>query len=174
MKRKLPLFTAFVLAAMISATVAFASITFDSNTGAGFVGKGDVQYTFNWNNKALQDNAGNVRFRASSTSITTYDWTCDRDAGPQTQERSNTTTTYVQGIIASIGRERNQITGFILSGYDGDPTVSTDHEGPAVGSCPTGWTAIDLTESTQPGGTTLEVSSDGGTTWTTLLEKPVI
>ena len=29
---------------------ALASVTFDSATGKGFVGKGDVQIAFNWNN----------------------------------------------------------------------------------------------------------------------------
>jgi hypothetical protein len=44
------------LCAML-ATAALAAVTFDVNTGFGFVGKGDVQLAFGWNNKALQTNA---------------------------------------------------------------------------------------------------------------------
>jgi opacity protein-like surface antigen len=38
-------------------TAAVAAVTFDPATGTGFVGKGDIQLAFGWNNKAAQDNA---------------------------------------------------------------------------------------------------------------------
>jgi hypothetical protein len=147
--------------AVVMATVAIAAVSFDPATGTGFVGKGDVQLVFGWNNKALQDNAGSVQFRASTEQVSTSTWTCDRDAGPQTQERANTTTTTTQGIVDSIARERNQITGFNLTGYFGAPETDTEHEGPAVGSCPTGWTAIDLVTEEGPSSSTLQVSIGG-------------
>jgi hypothetical protein len=153
---------------------ASAAVTFDAATGTGFVGKGDVQFTFGWNNKQLQDNAAKVSFRVSSTEETEHTWTCDRDAGPQTQERSRTVTTTIQGIVTTVGRERNQITGFILNGYNGDPTETVETEGPALLSCPTGWSAIDHVETTTtaPGG--FEVTGDSGANWTALLEKPIV
>lgn len=41
---------------------ALAAVTFDASTGTGFVGKGDVQLAFGWNNKQLQANAAGVTF----------------------------------------------------------------------------------------------------------------
>ncbi len=152
-----------VIAVSVMAT-ALAAVTFDSDTGEGFVGKGDVQLVYGWNNKQLQNNADLVQFQASTEEVSTTTWTCDRDAGPQTQERENTTMKTTQGIVDSIARERNQITGFILSGYDGDPTTDTEREGPAAGSCPTGWTAVDLVTEEGPSSSTLQVSIDG-TDW---------
>jgi hypothetical protein len=157
-----------VLAVAASAMV-MAAVTFDSGTGTGFVGKGDLQLLYGWNNKGLQDNAASVQFRASSATVTETTWTCDRDAGPQTQERANTTTTTTQGIVSSIARERNQITGFILNGYNGAPQVTEEHDGPAIGSCPSMWTAIDLVVGAPvpvPGGG-LPFSIDG-TNWNPL------
>jgi opacity protein-like surface antigen len=154
--------TASVCAVALASVGVFAAVTFDPPTGTGFVGKGDVQLLYGWNNKQLQDNASSVQFQASTVEVTESTWTCDRDAGPQTLERANTTTTTTQGVVSHIARERNQITGFILLGYDGDPVVETELDGPAVGSCPAGWTAIDLVEG-DPAQTAggLQVSIDG-------------
>ncbi|MFI7483507.1 hypothetical protein ACH9EU_13965 [Kocuria sp. M1R5S2] len=136
--------TAFA-ASLAVAAPASAAVTFDAATGNGFVGKGDVQLAAGWNNKQLQDNAAAVNFKAQTVSATEATWTCDRDAGPQTQARASTTTTTTSGVVSAIARERNQITGFVLSGYDGgDPVVEEERDGPAVGSCATGWTAINL------------------------------
>jgi len=162
------------LSSVLVAGLAYAAVTFDPTTGEGFVGKGDVQYTFDWNNAQLQAKADLVGFRyASSVSVETT-WTCDRDAGPQTQERANTTTTSVQGLVDTVGRLKRQITGFNLLGWDGEVSETSESDGPAVGSCPTGWTAINIVvgEPVVSGG--FEVSGDGGTTWTALLEPPVV
>jgi hypothetical protein len=151
-----------VAGAIATSAAVMALVTFDPATGKGFVGKGDVQLVDGWNNKKLQDNAAFVEFRASSVVATATTWTCDKDTGPNTQERSNTTTTTTEGLVTTIARERNQITGFTLDGYDGDPVVSEEHDGPTVGSCPTGWTAIDLVEGPSvPSGGGLEVRSTG-------------
>jgi hypothetical protein len=111
-----------------------AAVVLDLETGVGFVGKGDVQSVFGWNNPALQANHAGVQFRIAMSMETT--WTCSRPhpVKPEdiVQERSSTTT--LQGLLSSTARERNQITGFLLEGFDGTPTSSTD--GPAVGTCP--------------------------------------
>ena len=146
MKIKHLLGGAIVAGALIASTGANAAVTFNPATGTGFVGKGDVQLALGLNNAQLQAQAGSLAFTYTNTSSTATTWTCDRDAGPQTQERANITTTTTQGVVSSIARVKNQITGFNLSGYSGTPTESSEHEGPAVGSCPTGWTAIDLVE----------------------------
>ena len=58
----------FAAMAVISlATVAiFASVTFDSSTGTGFVGKGDVQLALGLNNAQMQAyNLNNLNFSYS-------------------------------------------------------------------------------------------------------------
>ena len=44
-------------ALLFAVAIASASVTFNPATGTGFVGKGDVQLAYGWNNKQLQDNA---------------------------------------------------------------------------------------------------------------------
>ena len=133
-------------ALVFASAVAFASVSFDPATGTGFVGKGDVQLVYGWNNKQLQDNAGAVGFQATSVSRVFATWTCDSDAGPQTQHRLNFTTTSTQKVPATIARERNQVTGFILNGYSGTPTVTEQTIGPSLGYCSPSWTAINLVQ----------------------------
>jgi hypothetical protein len=146
--------------------VAVAAVTFDSATGTGFVGKGDVQLIFGWNNKDLQDNAASVQFQASSTVVTEVSWECTNDNNEHIQTRARTTTSTTEGVVSSVGRLKTQITGFNLLGYDGDPTTSSSTDGPPLNSCPSGpWTL------TTPAGdpvvvsssSTLQVSNDGNT-----------
>lgn len=151
--RKLYMAIALAMATMVVAAGAvFAAVTFDPTTGTGFVGKGDVQLALGYNNKQLQDNANSLVFTVSSE--TEQSWTCDRDAGPQTQERAGTTTT--QGVSTSIAREKNQITGFNLNGYSGTPTTTYDGQGSEAGACPTNWTATNFQET--PGASILYVN----------------
>lgn len=150
------------------ATAAHAVVTFDPATGTGFVGKGDVQLVYSWNNKALQDNANLVQFQATSVVISEVTWTCTRSTG-QVQERARTTTTTTEGVLASVVRERNQITGFVLTGYDRGPRVQVQNTGPTINDCGSGELTIpagdpEVVSST----TTLEVSIDG-TNWFELL-----
>lgn len=166
-------------------TVAAAAVYIDDE-GVGFVGKGDVQLALDWNNKSLQEcvgstdtftnsEAGCLEFRVASKTVTETTWTCDRDAGHQTQERLNTTTTVFQGVVSSLARVKQQVTGFNLNGFvDGEPTTVTETDGPAVGSCPTGWTAIDL-QTTKTGGDDdkLEVKAYDGE-WVVLPITPTL
>jgi hypothetical protein len=166
-------------------TVALPAITFDASTGLGFVGKGDVQYTYGWNNAQLQNNAALVRFQVNVVEVSEYAWTCHRFTGPGgtreiIQERANTTTTSLQGLIGYVARERNQVTGFVLTGYVGGAVVqSTATDGPAVNSCPaspSGFTLLDAAgaPAVSSFGGGLEISKDAGTTWTALIEKPAL
>jgi hypothetical protein len=158
MKTKLfvPMIVLFVL--LFATTIVFAAVTFDPATGTGFVGKGDVQLVFGWNNKALQDNADSVQFQASSVVVTEVSWICTNTNNENTQERERTTTSTVEGVVSSIARERNQITGFNLTGYSGTTTVSAPTtEGPPLNSCPSGPWSL-----TTPAGDPEVVSSTGG------------
>ena len=134
------------------------AVTVDPATGTGFVGKGDVQLVFGWNNKALQDNVGSVQFRLASETVTEVSWICTNSNNENEQPRSRTTTSSVQGVVSSIARERNQFTGFNLLGFLGSPVVvEGDPEGPAVNSCPSGPWSL-----TTPAGEPEVVSSTGG------------
>lgn len=161
---------------VLLAGVALATITFDAESGTGFVGKGDVQYTLGWNNKQLQDNAAAVKFQVSSEVVTEVSWICTNTNNENTQERERTTTTTVAGLVESIARERNQITGFNLLRYDGDVTEGdSTTEGPAADSCPSGpWTLTTAAGDPEfvSSSSALKVSGDAGTNWTELLEKP--
>jgi hypothetical protein len=153
--------------ALSMATVALGAVTFDPATGTGFVGKGDVQLIFGWNNKALQDNAASVQFRASTEEVTEVSWECTNANNENIQERARTTTTTTQGVVSNIARVKNQITGFNLTGYSAGSTSTSETEGPPLNSCPSGPWSL-----TTPAGdpevvsssTVLEVSRNG-TDW---------
>ena len=141
--RKLYLAMGMALVAMlVAAGAVYAAVTFDTSTGTGFAGKGDVQLAFGWNNSALQKNASGVTFSYNSTD--TYDVTIEFDSGNPDNPRSvnhHTVTqnkaTNVNSSVAYDPRVKNQITGFNLRGF-GATTVSGDPI-PAVGdSCPNG------------------------------------
>ena len=176
--RKLYLAMGLALVAMlVAAGAAFAAFTFDPATGTGFVGKGDVQLIYGYNNQQLQTNASKIDFRAITTSQTS--WTCTRPAPTPNdpnkeivQQRNNTTT--AQGLATTVARDNSKgkngpVTGFNLTGYDSPPTVIAS-DGPAVGSCPaepSGF-AYDENAVTTTGPTQLQVTNDGGMTWFTL------
>jgi hypothetical protein len=133
---------------------ASAAVTFDPATGTGFVGKGDVQLALGLNNPQLQAQAGSLQFASVSTEVTEVSWVCTNDRNENIQERERTTTTSIEGVVSSVARERNQITGFNLTGYSGTPTASSTTEGNPLNSCPSGpWSA------TTPAGDPVVVSS---------------
>jgi hypothetical protein len=136
--KKALLVTTFLLVA-----VALATVTFDPATGIGFVGKGDIQIAYGWNNAQLQANAAGLSFTWVGTA--TYDATCEftnLQGNPKesvTHTAIHTTTTAVNDTIAYESRKNSQgaITGFNLTGFgtvseSGDPI-------PSVGDyCPGG------------------------------------
>jgi hypothetical protein len=126
-------------ACLALAGLCFAAVTFDPVTGIGFVGKGDVQLALGLNNAQLQAQASSLQFAAVSSEVTEVSWICTNTNNENIQERSRTTTMETQGLLASVTRERNQITGFQLRGYTQTaPSQSSTTEGPAVNSCPSG------------------------------------
>jgi hypothetical protein len=152
----------FVVAScLVITSVAYALVTFDSQTGMGFSGKGDVQLACGFNNAALQA-WGNGGFRASSSStvVTEVEWTCTNSINENIQERERVTTasSSVQGVVSAVARVKNQTTGYNLNGYVGTPTVTgptVSTEGPQVNSCPSGPWSL-----TTPAGAPVVVSSE--------------
>jgi hypothetical protein len=119
-------------------SLASAAVTFDSATGTGFVGKGDVQLAFGWNNAALQSKASGLSF--SYNLSTEYEAVCtwttgEGNKGQKTHNVTHTKRYSVGGALSFDARTQNQITGFFLTGYkDGLPEVGTE---PIVGApCP--------------------------------------
>jgi hypothetical protein len=167
---------------LAAAGVAYAAVTCDPQ-GYGFVGKGDVQTLYGWNNKQLQNNTGKVMFRLISHTETSVDheWSCQHptNEAPPLQERSNSlsTTTTVGGLVSSVERIHNQITGFLLEGFDENTISSTEvkRTGPPLWSCPNDWILISPSES-EPVTTTLvselQVSVNGGNSWELLPQTP--
>jgi hypothetical protein len=126
---------------MFASTIAWAAVTFDSATGIGFVGKGDVQLAFGWNNPALQANASGVTFKYQAQEEYKYDCTFtvevgrDRVLEPRTQNRGKETS--INAVVAYDARLRQQITGFNLTGLG--ETIITGGEVPVEGGhCPGG------------------------------------
>jgi hypothetical protein len=156
---------AVATAFLLSTTGANASVTFDSSTGAGFVGKGDVQLAFGWNNAQLQRSANGVTFTHNSAE--TYDVTCEWDTetgGPRSRTIHHDITiprrTSVSASVSYDARTRNQITGFMLTGFG---AIVYEGTVPVVGgSCP-GNNPGEVTEvmSTGSSGDNLTVNSGG-------------
>ena len=118
----------------VGATGAHA-YTLDLATGTGFVGKGEVQTVLALNNAGVQA-LGNPSFTYSSTTVQETSWVCVNDRNGNEQERSRTTTTSTTGIVSSIARVKNQITGYNLSGFSGSTTTVSSTDGPPINSCP--------------------------------------
>jgi hypothetical protein len=156
---KRTILAAAAVAALALTTAGSASAyDLDPETGVGFVGKGEVQTAFDWNNQQLQRNADSVSFEYEAVVVTEVSWICTNSSNENTQERERTTTASVSGVVESVARTRNQVTGFILGGYEGDPVVgSPTTDGPPLNSCPGGpWTL------TTPAGAPEVVSEEGG------------
>ncbi|MBI2853069.1 MAG: hypothetical protein HYX84_08255 [Chloroflexi bacterium] len=124
----------FLMLALV-ATPVLAAVTVDSGTGTGFVGKGDVQDAFGWNNAQLQSNAGGVTFTLVSADVydVTYEWdTVTGGPNPQTIHHTvtNERTASVNGAVGYDARNKKQITGFILGGFS---TINETGSIPQVG-----------------------------------------
>lgn len=110
------------VAALATAGAALAAVTFNPATGTGFVGKGDVQTALSLNNAAMQSAANSLLFTYSET--TAYDVDCyweTETGGPNSKiiphAVTNVKESSINGTTTYDARQRNQITGFTLTGY---------------------------------------------------------
>jgi hypothetical protein len=147
-----------LVACLAAAITSYAAVILDDN-GNGFVGKGDVQTVFGWNNTQLQNNAAGLTFEynADSIVVTERSWICTNTNNENTQERDRTTTTTmtVSHPESMIARVKNQITGFNLTAGVGTSSSSSSTEGPMLNSCPGGPWAL-----TTPAGDPVEISNE--------------
>ncbi len=140
--RKIIITVASLLALAVP-TAALASVTLDPATGKGFVGKGDVQTPFGWNDAALQSKAGGVSFTYESKSDETYAVTCEWDTGNRVivHHVQNKVANLVDSVSYDVTKAdrknpNGKITGFNLEGK-GPEVVSESGSVPVVGeSCP--------------------------------------
>lgn len=131
MKKSLLRLAALSLVAV--ATVALASVTFDPATGIGFVGKGDVQSAFGWNNAAAQQHTNEVSFVFEGT--TSYSVTCEFDTPHTHHVQVHHQTSVNSAYVDYVARMKNQYTGYNLTGYGA--TTQSDGPVPVVGAgCP--------------------------------------
>ena len=141
----------------ISAT-ASAEVVFDPATGTGFVGKGDVQDAFGWNNALLQSSASGVTFTYGYTATYVAICTFTTGEGTRGQKTHNVPHSEEMDVSSAVAvtlrrNPQSRVTGFILTGF-GD-SFSESGDVPVVGGpCPGNpghggvWTSVVL----QPGG----------------------
>jgi len=130
-------------------SIAGASVTFDSSTGTGFVGKGDVQTALGYNNAQMQANANSLTFTYSQpatqalsqdatqagTQVVTEDLTCGnnehntrqgtRDGsrdGNRSGNRAGIQSGSLSSSVAYDARTHRQVDGFNLTGFSGAAT----------------------------------------------------
>lgn len=121
---------AVAIALLVTTGASMASVSVDEN-GVGFVGKGDVQAVFDWNNSELQQNVGNLSFRFASS--TTVSWKCE-GTNPKgkivTSQHESSTSLNAEIALDARKNKQGQITGFNLQGFDASQTTAQ-----AVGTC---------------------------------------
>lgn len=137
------------------ASLAHADVTIDEN-GIGFVGKGDVQSVFDWNNAQLQENAADIQFRLGSGIAAT--WQC-QNPGRGTVNIHDYQSVVSADIAVDTRKNRvGQVTGFILNGFGESSTIG-------IGDCPNNnWTLLhESIQYLQDGeaSSALQVSIDG-------------
>jgi len=154
--RKLITVGALLAAVALSASGASAAVTFDQITGTGFVGKGDVQLVYGWNNHQLQANAANVSFSYSSedkySAVCTFT-TGEGTRGERIHNISHKRTAQVNNTVERELRKNKlgDVTGFTLTGYGAQSSSGSVPVlgGPCQGNSGHGgeWTSVEQTGS---------------------------
>lgn len=131
---KRAIFTMLAVSGLALSATTASAYTLDLASGTGFVGKGEVQTVLGLNNNQVQSTP--VEFTLNSVTAQETTWTCINERNEHVQERTRTTTTETTGLVSSVARMRNQITGYNLTGFSGATTTTSSTEGPPLESCP--------------------------------------
>jgi hypothetical protein len=116
------LIAGFALAA--AATAVFATVSFDTATGIGWVGKGDVQTPFGWRDQTMQQNHAGVTFDFVMSE--SYEAVCVFVTGEGTRgERTHRVDHKVKVAVSGVADDLDRIqktktakfTGWFLKGY---------------------------------------------------------
>ncbi|WP_142752186.1 hypothetical protein [Neobacillus piezotolerans] len=127
MKKILSGLAAGALAMGLLAGSAFAAVTFDPATGAGYVGKGDVQTAMGWNNADLQKNAGDLVFTYKTKEVyaITVTWTTgDGKRGEKTHDVEHERISSINATIDFSPKSNKQISGFNLKYFTDEKEVT--------------------------------------------------
>jgi hypothetical protein len=152
-----------LVACLAFSSASLADVAYDEN-GVGFVGKGDLQTLYDWNNSMLQDNAESIGFRLLSGASAS--WTCTgvNPAGKTvTQSHSMESEALESDVTFSVRKNQaGQVTGFTLNGV---VVGSTEYESPGTCNTLRNWLvqpSLDEGSLTYEGGDAmLQVSVDG-------------
>jgi hypothetical protein len=126
---------ALIGAALAAVTLAaFATVTFDPATGVGWVGKGDVQLAYGWNNKQMQDAEKNKLISFQWNAVDSYagvcEWITDNGRVQKTHDVTHKKSTSVSWAVPSAARNNSSgkdgsNTGYYLTGYGGSVDTGT-------------------------------------------------
>jgi hypothetical protein len=149
---------------------AYAAVTFDPSTGIGFVGKGDLQTPWGWNDAKLQSSAAGVSFYYHSSVSSLYSAVCTWTTGEgkkgetihnvaHNREVVNVVSSSVACELRKNGND-SKVTGFNLLGCTSQSSTVDANVAPVVGQPCMGneghdglWTSVTLVSSTStPGG----------------------
>jgi hypothetical protein len=163
MKKTMALFamSGLAAAALFVAAPASADWTVDPATGVGFVGKGDVQDAFGWNDHDLQANHEGVSFALAAKTTSTTTWSCFNPKNGKFQDREHVVRADTTGELLYEARTNPQdkVTGFLLTGLAEGSSSVTESDGPKLGSCPSGpWAYVDGSQDTTVTGGESELS----------------
>jgi hypothetical protein len=117
-------------ALLIGGAASASAYTMDAS-GVGWVGKGEVQTAYGWNNKSMQTNVGGVTFVYDASA--TFTVTCEFDTpGGNHHVITQTKSTDVNATVSSDARNNSNgkdgpMTGWYLTGFG-----TTTTQGPAV------------------------------------------
>jgi hypothetical protein len=142
-------------AAVLVAGAASASAYTMDSAGVGWVGKGEVQTAYDWNNKTMQDNVAGVTFVYESSA--TFEVVCEFDTPGNHHVITQTRSTSVSATVGSQARKNSQgkdgpMTGWYLTGFGATTTEGASV--PSVGDgCPgnSGLGAVTSVEQTGAG-----------------------
>jgi hypothetical protein len=148
--------------------VAYAAVTFDPSTGTGFVGKGDLQTPWGWNDTKLQTCASGISFYFHTEQSATYSAVCEFTTGEGTRGQRTHLVTHTIDRVSAVNsainydaRRNNQgrITGFNLTGVGASVSTASTGDVPVVGGpCPGNqghdgvWASVQLVSAAAPAG----------------------
>ena len=125
------------VALALASTVALADVTFDPSTGIGWVGKGDVQTPFAYNNAAMQKHHQHVYFTYSNLQFKMQECV-DNNQGVKTHVGYRVKSKGVSAVLDSTSRKTGQWTGWHLTGTNGGDDGSLEWDDDDQG-----WTTHD-------------------------------
>jgi hypothetical protein len=124
-----------VLAVALGASATWAEVSINAAGGFGWVGKGDVQQAYGWNNKTLQTNAQGVSFEVKEHQKLTIVCEIEKELGKVVEVRYpelNITRNVISTTDSDPRQNNSRFTGYRLNGY-GFQTASGSKESYNVG-----------------------------------------